>query len=128
MTPSVECSRCISAECAKLRHLVAFSDRVDPSPKIFALVRSSTWIWRTGSKKRSRSCDWTAYGLNRMKSELEAFSRKRHCRVPRPSLRRSTRFGESFESAIWRFASEPWVWGSDLRTLMAFGSGKVMRL
>jgi hypothetical protein len=78
--------------------LVAFSDPVGPSPAIHALIRSAPWIWRTRSKKRSRSCDWTAYGLNRMKSELEAFSRKRHCRAPRPSLMRSTYFGESFAS------------------------------
>jgi hypothetical protein len=41
-----------------------------------------------------------AYGLNRMKSALEAFSRTRHCRVPRPSLRQSTHFGESFATQI----------------------------
>ena len=41
-----------------------------------------------------------AYGLNRVKSELEAFSRKRHCRVPRPSLMRSMRSGESFGTEI----------------------------
>jgi len=39
-----------------------------------------------------------AYGLNRMKSELEAFLRKRHCRAPRLSLMRSMHSGESFAS------------------------------
>ena len=35
-----------------------------------------------------------------MKSELEAFLRKRHCRVPRPSRMRSTHSGESCASEI----------------------------
>ncbi len=39
-----------------------------------------------------------AYGLNRMKSEFEAFLTKPHRRVPRQSLRRYTHFGESFAS------------------------------
>jgi len=40
------------------------------------------------------------FGLRRTRRELGAFARKRYCRAPRPSLRRSTHSGESFATQI----------------------------